>query len=80
MATVLQKIKGKLIDKTSDVLSIVPRLKAKKVIRQANIDYHALKEDHKSGNNFIAPDSSNVAWQNRSLANDARYRRGYQMK
>lgn len=80
MASVLQKIKSKLIDKTSDVLSIVQRLKANRVIRQANADVSVLKADRKSGGNPITPDPSSTAWQTRSLANDVRYRRGAPMK
>ena len=80
MASVLQKIKSKIIDKSSDVLSIVPRMRANRVMRQAASDVDLVKADRASGGNVIAPNANDPKWQTRSLANDVRYRRGASMK
>lgn len=79
MATVLQKIKNKIIDKTSDVLSLPAQIRSGRVARKADADVVNLKADRASGGNAIAPDPTNPAYQTRALANDARYRRGAKM-
>lgn len=76
MVTMLDKIKTKIVDKTSDVLSLPARLRANRITRGADRDVAVLKKDRASGGNFIEPDATNPAFQTRSLANDVRYRRG----
>lgn len=73
---ILQTIKNKIIDKTSDVLSLPARLRAKREIRQSASDTKILKKDAETGGNYIAPDASDPKWRTRSLANEVRERRG----
>jgi len=73
---ILQTIKNKIIDKTSDVLSLPARLKAGREMRQADSDVKILKKDAETGGNYIAPDASDPKWRTRSLANEVRQRRG----
>ncbi len=75
MATITQMIKNKIVDSTSDVLSLPARMRANRVSRKANADVAVLKKDRASGGNFIEPDANNPAFQTRSLADDVRYRR-----
>jgi len=80
MATIMKTIKNKIVDKTSDVLSLPARIRSGRVQRQANADISVLKSDRASGGNAIAPDATNPAFQTRALADDVRYRRGGAMK
>ncbi len=73
---IIASIKNKIIDKTSDVLSLPARMRANRISRQADSDVAILKKDAESGGNYIEPDSQNPAWRTRSLANEVRYRRG----
>lgn len=76
MATIAQMVKNKIIDKTSDVLSLPSKMRANRVARQATADVAVLKKDRASGGNFIEPSASSPTFRTRSLANDVRYRRG----
>lgn len=42
---ILQKMKSKIIGKTSDILSLPSRMKSNRVQRQANYDVKTLKDD-----------------------------------
>lgn len=72
--SILQTIKNKIIDKTSDVMALPARISAGRQIRQANSDTAVLKKDAESGGNYIEPDATNPAWRTRSLANEVRDR------
>lgn len=76
MANILQRIKSKIIDKTSDVMTIPARARVRRIANQVKSDINALKEDRGSGGNFIEPDPTSKAFQVRTLANDVRFRRG----
>lgn len=78
MANVLQTIKNKIIDSTADVLSLPAKIKQNRVARQASVDTAALQADRKTGGNAITPDANSPAFQNRVLADDARFRRSKQ--
>lgn len=79
MATnALQTVKAKIIGAASDVLALPATLRANRVARQANTDAVAIKTDRASGGNPIPPDPKSPAFQARTLANDARYRRSQQ--
>ncbi len=70
-------IKNKIIDKTSDVLSLPARLKSGRVQRQANYDVKVLKADRASGGNAPEPyDQSNPAFRDRMNAIGVRARLG----
>lgn len=71
----LSKIKKKIINGAAEVLSTPARVRGNRVMRQADLDTWALKEDRKSGGNFIPPDPNNPASRVRQFADDARYRR-----
>lgn len=72
---ILQTIKNKIVNATADVLSLPAQMKAGRVARQATIDATALKDDRKSGGNYIAPDPKNPAFVTRMNAIDARFDR-----
>lgn len=75
MVNMLQKIKSKLVEKTSDVLSYPARAKAGRQIRQANSDYKTLKADPEGP--VVGPlDQSNPNFRKRVSANQVRFSRG----
>lgn len=70
-----QTIKNKIIDKTSDVMSLPARISSNRVQRQANYDVKTLKADRERGGNQPYPnDESNPQFRTQMNAMEVRDR------
>jgi hypothetical protein len=78
---IIQSIKNKIIDKTSDVMSLPARIKANTMMRQSANDVKTLKADRERGGNQPYPnDESNPQFRTQMNAIEVRNRLSRKVK